>query len=52
MAPFYGWGSTASRLEPLEEAVYFLPLVLLTSKEQKVDSTLKLPSDFEHRTPS
>ena len=26
MAPFYGWASTDSRLEPLEEAVYFLPL--------------------------
>ena len=26
MAPFYGWGSTASLLESLEEAVYFLPL--------------------------
>ena len=25
MAPFYGWGSTVSRLEPLQEAVYFLP---------------------------
>ena len=26
MAPFYGWGSTASMLDPLEQAVYFLPL--------------------------
>ena len=42
MAPFYGWGSTASRLVPLRgEAVYFLPLssqiflvlILSTSEE-------------------
>ena len=27
MTPFYGWGSTASRLQShYEEAVYFLPL--------------------------
>ena len=27
MVPFYGWGSTASRLySHFEEAVYFLPL--------------------------
>ena len=26
MAPFYGWGSTASRLEPFQEGSYFLPL--------------------------
>ena len=27
MVPFYGWGSTASRLQShIEEAVYFLPL--------------------------
>ena len=25
-APFFGWGSTASSLEPLQGAVYFLPL--------------------------
>ena len=28
MAPLYGWGSTASRLQShYEEAVYFLPLI-------------------------
>ena len=28
MAPFYGWGSTVSRLQsPFEEVVYFLPLL-------------------------
>ena len=26
MAPFYGWASPASRLEPLRGAAYFLPL--------------------------
>ena len=26
MASFFGWGSNASRLMPIEEAVYFLPL--------------------------
>ena len=26
MDPFYGWGSTASRLDPIQGAVYFLPL--------------------------
>ena len=26
MAPFYAWGSTTSGVEPLREAVYFLPL--------------------------
>ena len=36
MASFYGWGSTASRLVPVDEAVYFLPLyglITLISKE-------------------
>ena len=58
MAPFYGWGSTASRLEPLL-AVYFLPLssqeflvlILPTSEGWKVESTLEPPSGFEHGTP-
>ena len=26
MAPFYGWGSTVSRLQPLRGGSYFLPL--------------------------
>ena len=59
MAPFYGWGSTASRLEPLQEAVYFLPLssqkflvlILSTSEGCKAESTLEPPSSFEHGTP-
>ena len=46
MASFYGWGSTASRLVPVDEAVYFLPLyglITLISKENGkcIDSTSK-----------
>ena len=33
MAPFYGWGSTASRLE--------LVLILSTSEGRKAESTLE-----------
>ena len=60
MAPFYGWGSTISRLEShLEEAVYFLPLlsqkflvlILSTSEGWKAELTLEPPSGFEHGTP-
>ena len=56
MAPFSGWDSTASRLEPLREAVYFLPLssqkflvlILLTLEGWKAESK---PSGFEQGTP-
>ena len=59
MAPFYGWGSTASGLVHFEEAVYFLPLssqiflvlILSTSEGQKAESALEPPSGFEHGTP-
>ena len=59
MAPFYGWGSTASRLEPLwggsllftTEFPDILVLTLLTSEGWKAESTLELPSGFEHGTP-
>ena len=45
--------------KPLREAVYFLPLssqkflvlILPTSEEWKVESTLEPPSGFEHGTP-
>ena len=58
MIPFYGWGSTVSRLRSYyKETVYFLPLgpkevlrlIWLTSGSEgwKVDSTLKPPSGFE-----
>ena len=58
MAPFYGWGSTASR-NYFEEAVYFLPLnlkkflvlTISTSERGKAESTLEPPSGFEPATP-
>ena len=59
MAPFYGWGSTTSRLQSnYEEEVYFLPqssqkfLVLIwsTLEEWNCDLTLEPLSGFEHRT--
>ena len=56
MAPFYGWGSTASRLEPLWggnllfttkfpeiPGTYFIDL--------KAESNLEPPSGLEHGTP-
>ena len=57
---FCGWCSTASRLRRhYWEAVYFLPtrsqkfLVLIWSTLEgwKAESTLELPSGFEHGTP-
>ena len=56
MAPFYGWGSAALRLQShFEGAVYFLPLssqkflvlILSTSERWKAGSTLESPSGFE-----
>ena len=60
MAPFYGRGSTASRVQShYKETVYFLPLssqkllvlILSSSEGWKAESTLELPSGFKHRTP-
>ena len=61
MAPFYEWGSIASRLQShIEEAVYFLLLssqkfvVLIwwsTWEEWKAEATLEPLSGFEHGTP-
>ena len=60
MAPFYGWGSTASRLQShFEEADYFLlprsqkVLVLIWSYSEgwKAELTLEPPSGFEHGAP-
>ena len=61
MVPFYGWGSTVSRLKShYEETVYFLPL---SSKESshiltwstlerwKAESTMEPPSGIEPGTP-
>ena len=60
MAPFYGWGSTALRLQShFEKVVYILPLspqkflllIWSVSEGWKAESTLVLPSGFEHGTP-
>ena len=60
MAPLFGWGSTASKLQShYDKAVYFLPLssqiflVLIWSTLEgwKSESTLEPPSGFEHGTP-
>ena len=60
MDRFYGWGSTASRLQSyFEEAVYFLPLssqkfvvlILSISEGWKAESTLEPPSGLETRDP-
>ena len=55
MAPFYGWGSTASRLQRhYEETAYFLPLsfqkfVILirsTTKDERLRRTVSHPVVF------
>ena len=58
MAPVYGWGSTASGLEPLRggslfftSSQKFLVLILSTSEGWKAELTLEPPSGFEHGTP-
>ena len=59
MAAFYGWRSTASRLEPLWRGSFhfinkfpeFLLLILSTSEGWRVESTLEPPSGFEHGGP-
>ena len=58
MAPFYGWGSTASRLEPLQGSLLFtttsqkfLVLTLSTLEGWKAESILEPPSGFEHKSP-
>ena len=59
MAPFYGWGSTASRLEPLwggsllynTKSPEFLVLILSNSEGWKAESTLGWPNGFDHETP-
>ena len=57
MAPFYGWGSTTSRLKSLWESVYFLPLssqnflVLIDLGRMKDRVDLGAISGFEHGTP-
>ena len=59
MAHFYGWGSTASRLEPLRggsllftlSSQKFLVLILSTSEGWKAESTLEPLCGFEHGIP-
>ena len=60
MAPFYGWGSTASMLQNhYKEAFYFLPLSLLkflvliwmTLEWWKAVLTWEPPSGFEYEIP-
>ena len=59
MTSFYGWGSTASKLDPLRGGsllftTKFLEiqvLILSTSKGWKAESTLEPPGGFEHGTP-
>ena len=59
MAPFYRWGSTASRLEPLRggnllfttKFQKFLILILSTSEGRKAESTYEPPIGFENGTP-
>ena len=60
MTPFYGWGSTVSRLQShYEETIYFLPLnsqkylVLIwsTSEGWKAESALEPTSGFELGVP-
>ena len=59
MPPFYGWGSTVSRLQShYGEAVYFLPLssqiflvlISLTSEGLKSETALEPPIGFKHGT--
>ena len=47
---FYGWDSTALRLDPLSSQK-FLALILSTSKGWKAELTLESPNGFEHGTP-
>ena len=59
MAPFYGWGSIASRIKPLwgGSLLYNIrsPEIpgthLSTSEGWKTVSTLEPPSGFDHETP-
>ena len=53
MAPFYGWGSTALRLEPLRggSLLFTIFIILSTSEGGKSELTLEPPSGFENETP-
>ena len=60
MSPFYGWGSTASRLEPLQGGSLLLfttkfpeipGTILSTSEGWTAELTLEPPSGFEPGIP-
>ena len=59
MASFYGRGSTASRLEPLQGGNLFFTTKFpevpcwysFMTLEGKAESTLELPGGFDHGTP-
>ena len=58
MAPFYGWGSTASKLEPLQAGSLLfttkfphIPGTHFTDLGRMKGMTLEPPSCFEHGTP-
>ena len=59
MAPYYGWGSTASRLEPLRGGSLRFTTKFpetpgahfVDPEGWKAESTLESPSGFEHGTP-
>ena len=59
MAPFYGYGSTASTLEPLQGGSLLLPLssqkflmlILSTLEGWKAELTLEPPGGFELGSP-
>ena len=49
MDPVYGWGPTATRLEPLSSQKLLI-IFLLTLEEWNTELTLEPVSGFEHRT--
>ena len=57
MLPFYGWGSNASRLEPLQggflplRSQRFLVLILSTSEGSTAEFTLEPSSGFKPASP-
>ena len=59
MALFYGWGSTASRLQPLQGGSLLFTIQFpkipgthfIDLERMKAESNLEPPSGFERRTP-
>ena len=46
MAPFYGWGSTASRLEPLRGGSLLFTMTQLICKRKSIGYSLCSQTDF------